>query len=98
MSGEVLGRDSIAQLMQGTPPLIEGFLSLKDQLQPNGFDLTLQEISEMLTPGSMGQNSEQREISVTRQLEFDQEGWLQLAMLLDLYSRKVVGWPTSASP
>jgi putative transposase len=26
------------------------------------------------------------------------EGWLHLAMLLDLFSRKVVGWATSASP
>jgi len=26
------------------------------------------------------------------------EGWLYLAMLLDLFSRKVVGWATSASP
>jgi len=26
------------------------------------------------------------------------EGWLHLAMLLDLFSRKVVGWATSANP
>ncbi len=26
------------------------------------------------------------------------EGWLYLAMLLDLFSRKIVGWATSASP
>ena len=26
------------------------------------------------------------------------EGWLHLAMLLDLYSRKIVGWATAASP
>jgi putative transposase len=26
------------------------------------------------------------------------EGWLHLAMLLDLFSRKIVGWATSASP
>jgi dUTP pyrophosphatase len=79
MSGEVLGRDSIARLILGTPSLIEGYLSLEDQLQPNGFDLTLREISELLTPGSMGQDSEQREISDTLTVGFDREGWLQLA-------------------
>ena len=79
MSGEVLGRDSIARLIRGTPPLIEGFSSLQDQLQPNGFDLTLRDISELITPGSMGQIAEQREISNTRQLDYDQDGWLQLA-------------------
>ena len=79
MSGEVLGQESIAELVQGTPPLVGDFLSLKDQLQPNGFDLTLYEISELLTPGSMGQSSEQREVSQTRRLEFDPDGWLQLA-------------------
>jgi dUTP pyrophosphatase len=79
MNGEVLGRDSIAQLMRGTPPLIEGFSSLQDQLQPNGFDLTLRTISELITPGSMGHNSEQRVVSDTRQLDYHQDGWLQLA-------------------
>ena len=79
MSGEVLGRTSVAQLIEGTPPLIGEFLSLTDQLQPNGFDLTLREVSELLTPGNMGQNPEQREVSTTRRLPFDQDGWLQLA-------------------
>ena len=67
MSGEVLGRESIIEMMQRTPPLIAGFLSLPDQLQPNGFDLTLNEVSELVTPGSMGQNSEQRAVSGTQQ-------------------------------
>jgi dUTP pyrophosphatase len=78
MSGEVLGRDSIAQLLQGTPPLIAGFLSLEDQLQPNGFDLTLREISELITPGSMGEGPGQREVSDTSRLEYHPDGWLQL--------------------
>ena len=79
MSGNVLGRESIAELLQRTPPLVGNYLSLPDQLQPNGFDLTLNEVSELSTPGYMGQNPEQREVSNTRLLEFDREGWLQLA-------------------
>ena len=79
MSGEVLGRESILKLIKRNPPLIGGFLSLPDQLQPNGFDLTLNEVSVLCTPGSMGQDSEQRAVSDTKQLEFDQDGWLHLA-------------------
>lgn len=79
MSGEVLGRESITELMRVTPPLIGEFLSLSDQLQPNGFDLTLHEVRELLTPGSMGRDSEKREVSDTRCLEFDQDGWLHLS-------------------
>lgn len=26
------------------------------------------------------------------------EGWLHLAMLLDLYSRRIIGWATAAGP
>ena len=79
MSGEVLGRDSIAELVGQAPPLISDFPSLGDQLQPNGFDLTLKEVGELATPGSMGQGAEAREVSETRLLIFDQSGWLQLS-------------------
>ena len=78
MSGEVLGRESIAELVRQVPPLIGDFCSLDDQLQPNGFDLTLKEVSDLATPGSMGQRAEAREVSKTCPLIFDQSGWLQL--------------------
>lgn len=78
MNREVLHRDAIAEMVQDTPPLVQGYLSLKDQLQPNGFDLTLHDLSHLTTPGSMGQGPEQREISGLRVAEFDTEGWLDL--------------------
>ena len=78
MSGEVLGRESIAELVRQEPPLIGDFRSLDDQLQPNGFDLTLKEVSKLATPGSMGQGAETRAVSKTRPLIFDQSGWLPL--------------------
>ena len=78
MSGEVLGRESIAELLRQEPPLIGDFRSLDDQLQPNGFDLTLKEVSKLATPGSMGQAAEAREVSKTHPLVFDQGGWLPL--------------------
>lgn len=65
-------------MVQGMPPLLEEYLSLKEQLQPNGFDLTLREVSRLTTPGSMGFGPDQREISNRHVLEFDADGWLDL--------------------
>jgi dUTP pyrophosphatase len=79
MSGEVLRQDSIAEMVQGIPPLVQGYLSLKDQLQPNGFDLTLRALSHLATTGSMGRAPDQREISSLQVVEFDTSGWLDLS-------------------
>ena len=54
MSGNPLDRDSIARLVLETPPLISGYLSLEQQLQPNGFDLTIQDIGLFETSGTIG--------------------------------------------
>ncbi len=74
----MLSRESIAGLIQGHPPLIRGFRSLTGQLQPNGFDLTVAEVHRLLTPGSMGRDPDQREVSALEPLEFDPQGWLDL--------------------
>jgi dUTP pyrophosphatase len=79
MNGEVLHRDAIYEMVQGIPPLVEGYLSLIDQLQPNGIDLTLREVSHLTTPGNMGQGRHRREISGCQVLEFDTSGWLDLS-------------------
>ena len=67
----MLDRDSIADLILGNQPLIESYLSLDQQLQPNGFDLTLREVARLTSPGSMGAASDQRTLSDTDKLEFD---------------------------
>ena len=79
MNGEVLHRDAIYEMVQGIPPLVEGYLSLIDQLQPNGIDLTLREVSHLTIPGNMGQGPDQREISDRQVAEFDTDGWLGLS-------------------
>ncbi len=78
MSGNTLDRDSIAGLIQRSPPLIEGYLSLEAQLQPNGFDITLQEVGRLVSAGSIGAEGSGRELSATERLEFDRDGWLHL--------------------
>ena len=75
----MLDRDSIGDLILGNPPLIESYLSLDQQLQPNGFDLTLREVARLTSPGSMGAASDQRTLSDTDKLEFGPDRWLHLA-------------------
>ena len=36
-----LDRATIAAMLEADPPLVQGYVDLAAQLQPNGFDLTL---------------------------------------------------------
>ena len=78
MPGTPLDRDSIGHLIEGTPPLLEHFLSLEAQLQPNGFDMTVREVARLTTPGAVGAEDTSRVLSDTQPIEFDSDGWLQL--------------------
>ena len=78
MSGNPLDRESIGRLVQGTPPLIECFLSLDDQLQPNGFDLSLLEVARLVSAGSIGADPSERELPATVSLDFGPDDWLCL--------------------
>ncbi len=78
MTSTALDRESIGDLVLGKPPLIEQYLSLDEQLQPNGFDLTLRDASRLTSGGSMGAGLDQREVSDTEPIAFDSDGWLRL--------------------
>lgn len=78
MNGNPLDRDSIGALIQSSPPLIDHYLSLPDQLQPNGFDVTLREVARLASPGGMGAGSGQRDLSEVEALAFGPGDWLQL--------------------
>ena len=45
MPGNPLNREEIIRLLEDNPPLIEGYVALESQLQPNGFDLSLREVA-----------------------------------------------------
>ena len=66
-------------MVQGPSPLVSNYLSLSDQLQPNGFDLTLGGIAEFTTSGRIGVSNDQRIIAEARELDFDAEGFVRLA-------------------
>ncbi len=78
MNGNPLDRESIGRLIHDTPPLVKDFRSLEQQLQPNGFDLSLREISALASPGGIGAEPDQRELSDLEILPFGPDGWLQL--------------------
>ena len=78
MPGSVLNREEIARLIEGDPPLIEGYVDLTVQLQPNGFDLSVREVARFLSPGQLGASNDSRVLPDTLALPLDGEGWLSL--------------------
>ena len=78
MPGTPLDLESIGHMIESTPPLLEHFLSLEAQLQPNGFDMTVQEVAKLSNPGAVGVADADRVLSDTETMEFGSDGWLQL--------------------
>ena len=79
MNGNPLNRDEIASLIAPDVPLVEGYVSLQSQLQPNGFDLSLREISSFGAVGAMGSSDADRVLAETIPLAYDSDGWITLA-------------------
>jgi len=67
----ILSRDDIHRLLQQQPPLIEGYINLEEQVQPNGIDLTLREVALLQTSGKIAVNDKQRLVSDLAPLVFD---------------------------
>ena len=74
----ILSRQDIHKLLQEEPPLVEGYLDLDSQVQPNGFDLTLREIALPQTAGRIAVNDSQRLVSDLAPLVFDGLGFIEL--------------------
>ena len=47
----VLSGSEIRRRISQEPPLVEGFIDLDEQVQANGFDLTLRDVSVMQSAG-----------------------------------------------
>jgi dUTP pyrophosphatase len=56
----VLARQEIAALIGGDPPLISGYADLENQLQPNGFDLTLESVRRFAGQGTIARENSGR--------------------------------------
>ncbi|MFC2038936.1 deoxyuridine 5'-triphosphate nucleotidohydrolase [Chloroflexota bacterium] len=70
MTAVFSGQD-IRNLIKQEPPLIEGYIDLEAQVQPNGFDLTLRDIAIPQSPGQIAADNSQRIISDLAPLTFD---------------------------
>jgi dUTP pyrophosphatase len=76
--GGALGRERLLALIQAARPLISGYHSIEDQLQPNGFDLSVAEVGEFANGGAIGRTNASRSLPDIRPLPFDDTGWLEL--------------------
>jgi dUTP pyrophosphatase len=74
----VLSSNDIRRLIDQDPPLIEGYLDLETQVQPNGFDITLRDIFRLQTPGQIAVSNTERIVSTLSPLEFDSTDFIQL--------------------
>lgn len=72
----ILSREDIRHYLEGSPPLVEGLLDPENQLQPNGIDLTVREVSLFNSAGELG--TDQRVLSGTSPLYFDGLGFMTL--------------------
>ena len=74
----VLSRQDIDRLLKHSPPIVEGYLNLDEQLQPNGFDLTLRDIALLESSGKMAVQNSERQLPALAPLTFDGLGFIDL--------------------
>ena len=74
----VLCRQDIHKLLQQEPPLIESHINLVEQVQPNGFDLTVGQVALLQTSGRVAVSNNQRLVSDLAPLVFDGLGFIDL--------------------
>jgi dUTP pyrophosphatase len=77
-SCSVLSRGEILSLLKSNPPLLENLLDPELQIQPNGVDLTIKEVTAFSTAGVIAVENKDRIISTTVPLEFESDGSIHL--------------------
>ncbi|MDI6815319.1 MAG: 2'-deoxycytidine 5'-triphosphate deaminase, partial [Dehalococcoidales bacterium] len=74
----ILSKQDIHSLLQQQPPLIEGYINLEEQVQPNGVDLTLREVALLQSSGKIAIKDSQRLVSDLAPLVFDGQDFIDL--------------------
>jgi dUTP pyrophosphatase len=75
----VLAGGDLLEALQAEPPLVEGLIDPKVQVQPNGIELTLESIEALVGPGSLAFDNRDRTLAKTRRVAFGEDGWVDLA-------------------
>ncbi len=74
----ILSKQDIYRLLRQQPPLIEDYINLEEQVQPNGIDLTLREVALLQSSGRIAVSNSQRLVSDLAPLVFDGLGFIDL--------------------
>jgi dUTP pyrophosphatase len=75
----VLAARDIKRFIKRSPPLIEGYVNIDEQVQANGFDLTLRDVAALQSGGSIAVANSRRILSDLSPLAFDRQENLELA-------------------
>lgn len=73
----VLSGEQIRARIEQHPPLVEAYVDLDQQLQPNGIDLTVRSVSRYQGPGVLASSNAGRVLPELVELPFE-DGWLTL--------------------
>ncbi|MFC1952068.1 deoxyuridine 5'-triphosphate nucleotidohydrolase [Chloroflexota bacterium] len=74
----ILSKPDIQRLLKQEPPLIEDYINIEEQLQPNGIDLTLREVALLQSPGKIAVKNSQSLVSSLSPLVFDGSNFIDL--------------------
>ncbi len=74
----VLSQKEILELINQEPPLVEEWQDLEEQVQANGFDLTLREVAMPQSAGRIAVANSQRRVADLAPLVFDGLGFVDL--------------------
>ena len=76
--GGTLSGEQIRERCAGPEPLVAGYLDLDAQVQPNGFDLTLESVNALDGPGRIGRSNADRVLPGLSAKSTDERGWFRL--------------------
>ncbi len=72
----VLSEHDIRRLVKQDHPLIEGYINLDEQVQPNGFELTLRDIAAYKNSGQIARSNKDRVLPDLTTLPFGADGFI----------------------
>jgi len=75
-----LAKDELRRLVEGSPPLLSGYIDLETQLQSNGIDLTLKEVFSLEGTGNIPVDNTGRKLSGLIPLPFDVDNRIHLTV------------------